>query len=111
MRTRRSLHGAIPGPMETFLALRGLRTLAVRLERAQASAADLAGRLEGRSGVHSVRYPGLADHPGHQLAARQMRGFGTMLAFELMATPRRPTACAERSSSSPPGPAWAGWSP
>ncbi|MDQ1359560.1 MAG: cystathionine gamma-synthase [Acidimicrobiaceae bacterium] len=83
LRTRRSLHGAIPGPMETFLALRGLRTLAVRLERSQASAADLAERLMGRHGVGGVLYPGLADHPGHKLAARQMRGFGTMLAFEV----------------------------
>jgi cystathionine gamma-synthase len=69
--------------METFLALRGLRTLAVRLERSQASAADLAQRLMGRHGVGGVLYPGLADHPGHKLAARQMRGFGTMLAFEV----------------------------
>jgi cystathionine gamma-synthase len=83
LRTRRSLHGAIPGPMEAFLALRGIRTLAVRLERAQASAALLAGRLRARPGVHGVRYPGLADHRGHALAARQMRGFGTMVAFEV----------------------------
>jgi cystathionine gamma-synthase len=83
LRTRRSLHGGIPGPMETFLALRGVRTLAVRLDRAQATAAQLAGHLRGRSGVSAVRYPGLADHPGHELAARQMRGFGTMLAFEV----------------------------
>ncbi len=83
LRTRRSLHGAIPGPMEAFLALRGIRTLAVRLERAQATAALLADRLRGRPGVHTVRYPGLADHPGHALAARQMRGFGTMVAFEV----------------------------
>jgi cystathionine gamma-synthase len=83
LRTRRSLHGAIPGPMETFLALRGLRTLAVRLERAQASAAELASRLLYRAGVSGVRYPGLPEHPGHQLAARQMRGFGTMVAFEV----------------------------
>jgi cystathionine gamma-synthase len=83
LRTRRSLHGAIPGPMETFLALRGVRTLAVRLERAQATAAELADHLVARSGVRGVRYPGLADHPGHELAVRQMRGFGTMLAFEV----------------------------
>jgi cystathionine gamma-synthase len=83
LRTRRSLHGAIPGPMETFLALRGIRTLAVRLERSQATAGDLAERLLARSGVAGVRYPGLPDHPGHKLAARQMRGFGTMLAFEV----------------------------
>lgn len=87
LRTRRSLHGAIPGPMETFLALRGLRTLAVRLDRAQSTAADLAERLVTRPGVTSVRYPGLPEHPGHKLAARQMRGFGTMLAFEIAGGP------------------------
>jgi cystathionine gamma-synthase len=84
LRNRRSLHGAIPGPMETFLALRGIRTLAVRLERSQATAADLAERLQARRGVTEVRYPGLPDHPGHKLAAHQMRGFGTMLAFEVV---------------------------
>jgi cystathionine gamma-synthase len=83
LQTRRSLHGAIPGPLETFLALRGIRTLAVRLDRSQTTAADLAERLLGRPNVSGVRYPGLPDHPGHQLAARQMRGFGTMLAFEV----------------------------
>lgn len=83
LRDRRSLHGAIPGPMETFLALRGLRTLAVRLARSQESALTLARRLLGRAGIHGVRYPGLADHPGHQLAASQMRGFGTMVSFEV----------------------------
>jgi len=54
----RKLHGAIPGPMETFLALRGLRTLAVRLDRAAATAADLAGRLAAHPAVEKVRYPG-----------------------------------------------------
>lgn len=83
LRTRRSLHGAIPGPMETFLALRGIRTLAVRLERSQATASLLAERLLERRGVRGVRYPGLAHHRGHDLAARQMRGFGTMVAFEV----------------------------
>jgi cystathionine gamma-synthase len=86
LRTRRSLHGAIPGPMETFLALRGVRTLAVRLERSQATAALLADRLLSRPGVSGVRYPGLAHHPGHDRAVRQMRGFGTMVAFEVAGT-------------------------
>ena len=85
LRLRRSLYGAIPGPMETFLALRGVRTLAVRVGRSQATAGVLATRLQSRPGVTGVRYPGLLDHPGHELAARQMRGFGTMLAFELAA--------------------------
>ncbi|HLY82135.1 MAG TPA: PLP-dependent transferase [Acidimicrobiales bacterium] len=81
---RRSLTGAIPGPFETLLALRGVRTLAVRIERSQATAAELANRLSVRKGVAGVRYPGLAHHLGHERARRQMRGFGTMLAFELV---------------------------
>jgi cystathionine gamma-synthase len=83
LRRRRSLHGAVAGPWEAWLALRGLRTLAVRLERAQATAADLAGRLAGHPLVTSVRYPGLPGHPGYELARRQMRGFGAMVAFEV----------------------------
>jgi cystathionine gamma-synthase len=81
--TRRSIYGGIPGTVETFLALRGLRTLGVRLERAQANAAELARRLAGRPGVLAVRYPGLPDSPGHQRALQQMNGFGTMVAFEV----------------------------
>jgi cystathionine gamma-synthase len=73
----------MPGPVESFLAVRGLRTLDVRLERAQANASELARRLLGRRGVSGVRYPGLSSHPGHELAKRQMAGFGTMLAFEV----------------------------
>jgi cystathionine gamma-synthase len=79
---RRSL-GAIPGPMEAWLALRGLRTLALRLERAQSNAAFLAQRLLEHPRVSLVRYPGLADDPGHERAAAQMSGFGAILAFEL----------------------------
>lgn len=79
----RTLHGAIPGPMEVFLALRGLRTLAVRLERSQHTAAELARRLATHPAVEIVRYPGLAGHPGHGLAARQMAGFGGVLAFDV----------------------------
>jgi len=60
LRSRRSLHGGIPGPVETFLALRGLRTLPVRLERAQATAAELARRLGEHPNVEKVRYPGFA---------------------------------------------------
>jgi cystathionine gamma-synthase len=80
---RRSVGGAVPGPLEAFLALRGLRTLPLRLERAQASAGELAGRLSAHPAVAAVRYPGLPGAPGHELAARQMQGFGTMLAFEV----------------------------
>lgn len=80
---RRSLHGAIPGPWEAWLVLRGMRTLDVRLERAQASAAFLADQLDRHAAVSAVRYPGLATHPGHRLAREQMTGFGTMISFEV----------------------------
>ncbi|MGW1339807.1 trans-sulfuration enzyme family protein [Kribbella sp. NPDC002412] len=79
---RRSL-GAIPGPMEAWLALRGLRTLALRLERAQSNAAFLAERLLEHPRVSRVRYPGLPTDPGHARAAAQMSGFGAILSFEL----------------------------
>jgi cystathionine gamma-synthase len=79
---RRSL-GAIPGPMEAWLALRGLRTLALRLDRAQSNAAYLAERLRGHPKVSRVRYPGLPDDPGHDRAAAQMSGFGAILSIEL----------------------------
>ena len=78
---RRLLHGAIPGPVEAFLALSGLRTLAVRMERAQANAGELARRLAAHPAVAQVLYPGLATHPGHALAGRQMAGFGSILSF------------------------------
>jgi cystathionine gamma-synthase len=93
---RRSLTGAIPGPMESFLALRGLRTLPARLERAQASAAEIAARLVGHRAATDVRYPGLPEHPGHPLAARQMGGFGTMVAFEAAAGPEAAEAVCAR---------------
>jgi len=79
----RSLHGAVAGPMEAWLALRGLRTLPLRLERAQDNAGELARRLEAHPAVGRVRYPGLPNDPGHALAGRQMDGFGAMLCFEL----------------------------
>ena len=79
----RSLCGAVPGPMETFLALRGMRTLAVRIDKAQANAGELARRLAAHPEVNRVRYPGLPTDPGHTRAARQMSGFGAMLSFEV----------------------------
>jgi len=84
LRYQRANAGAIPGQLETWLALRGLRTLDVRLRRQIASADRLAERLGDFPGVVRVHYPGLADHPQHDLAARQMAGgFGAMLAIEL----------------------------
>lgn len=83
MRIRRSLHGASLGPFEAWLTLRGLRTLALRLERSQASAALLAERLVAHPTVTMVRYPGLRSDPGHALALRQMRGFGAVVSFDV----------------------------
>jgi methionine-gamma-lyase len=70
-------------PHQAFLVHRGLKTLALRLERAQASAQRIAAWLEARPEVTWVRYVGLPSHPQHQLAKRQMRGFGAMISFEL----------------------------
>ncbi|HUY09407.1 MAG TPA: PLP-dependent transferase [Candidatus Dormibacteraeota bacterium] len=84
LRYQRTNAGAIPGQLETWLALRGLRTLDVRLRRQTATAAFLAQCLQRFPGVLRVHYPGLVDHPQHELAARQMSGgFGAMLAVEL----------------------------
>ena len=80
---RRRILGAIPGPMEAWLALRGMRTLSLRLERAQQNAAFLAARLNEHPRVSRVRYPGLPDDPGHARAAAQMSGFGAVLSIEL----------------------------
>ena len=79
----RKLHGAIPGTMEAYLVLRGIRTLPVRLERAQANAAVLAERLAAHPTVARVYYPGLASDPGHPVAARTMAGFGSLISVEL----------------------------
>ena len=82
LREYRHRNGNVPGALESFLALRGLRTLSVRLERAQATTADLAHRLVDHPAVAHVRYPGLPGHPGAELAAQQMSGPGTVLAIE-----------------------------
>ncbi|ROS73558.1 PLP-dependent aspartate aminotransferase family protein [Cellulomonas sp. PhB143] len=78
-RAYRTLHGSIAGPWEVWLALRGMRTLALRVERSQATAAELARRLAEHPAVAEVRHPSLPDDPGHERAARTMRGFGSVL--------------------------------
>ena len=75
--------GAVPGPMDCFLTLRGIKTLAVRMDRACDNAEAIVDLLQGHSAVSRVRYPGLADHPGHEAAAKQMSRFGGMVSFEL----------------------------
>lgn len=90
----RTIHGSIPGPMECFLALRGLRTLDVRVQRAQANALEIALRLRAHPAVTRVHYPGLPDDPGHDVARRQMIGFGALLSFVLADAAAADAACA-----------------
>ena len=75
--------GAVAGPFDSFLALRGLKTLALRMERHCANALAIADHLAGHKHVARVHYPGLASHPQHALARRQMNGFGGMVTMEL----------------------------
>jgi cystathionine gamma-lyase len=78
--------GAIQGPFDSFLALRGLKTLALRMERHCASALKIAQWLERHPKVRRVYYPGLESHPQHSLAKKQMRAFGGMISAELEGT-------------------------
>lgn len=75
--------GAVPGPMDCFLALRGTKTLHLRMERHCTNAMAVAEFLNSHPKVDAVHYPGLADHPGHAIAEKQMDGFGGMISFEL----------------------------
>lgn len=77
--------GAIPGPFEAWLALRGLRTFALRMQRSQENAMELAKRLEKDPRVLKVRFPGLASDPYHERAKSFMKGFGAMISFEVKA--------------------------
>lgn len=81
LRGRRRLHGAAPGPWEAWLVLRGIRTLALRVERSQHNAGELARRLRAHPGVEAVHYPGLPDDPGHERMRRQMAGPGFVVSF------------------------------
>ena len=75
--------GAVPGPMDCYLVLRGIKTLAVRMQRHGETAAELARRLQGAAGVQRVHYPGLPSHPQHALCRRQMPSGGGMISVEL----------------------------
>jgi cystathionine beta-lyase/cystathionine gamma-synthase len=75
--------GAVPGPFDCWLVLRGLKTLAIRMERHSENARAVAAFLAEHAAVERVLYPGLADHPGHEVAARQMRDFGGMISFQV----------------------------
>ncbi len=75
--------GAILSPLDSFLTLRGTKTLQVRMDRHEANARALAAFLDGHPKVRRVFYPGLAHHPGHDVQRRQASGFGAMIAFDL----------------------------
>ena len=87
MATYRTVHGAIAGPWEVWLALRGLRTLALRVERAQDNAAVLAWRLTRHPRVAEVRHPSLPDDPGHVRASRLLRGYGSIIGLRPVGGP------------------------
>ena len=74
--------GAVPGPMDCFLALRGTKTLAVRMKQHEENARELAKYLAQHPRLESVNYPGLPDHPQHELAKKQARGFGALISFD-----------------------------
>jgi len=88
LRRWRSQVGAIPGPFEAWLAHRSLATLDLRLERSSANALALAHALRSHPDVADVRHPGLPDHPGHAVAARQMARFGPLVGFTLPSAER-----------------------
>lgn len=86
--------GAVAGPFDAWLTLRGLKTLAVRMDRHQSNAAAVADFLAGHPAVTEVLYPGLASHPGHDVASRQMRGFGGMVSFRAGSEAKALDVCA-----------------
>jgi cystathionine gamma-synthase len=81
--TYRKILGGVMDPMSAFLTLRGLRTLDLRVQRQNENAMQIAEFLETQDKVKAVHYPGLASHPDHEIAQRQMTGFGGMLSFEI----------------------------
>jgi len=92
LREARELGGATPGALESYLCLRGLRTLPLRLERAQHNAGVLAERLSDHADVSEVRYPGLTSHPQHQRSRDTLAGAGFMLTFRVRGGARRADA-------------------
>jgi cystathionine gamma-synthase len=81
MKFHQNAAGGVPGPFDVWLALRGIKTLAIRMERHSENAQAVAEFLAGHPAVERVFYPGLADHPGHDVAKRQMRGYSGMVSF------------------------------
>ncbi len=90
--------GAIPGPLDCYLIMRGIRTLAVRMDRHQENAAKVAAMLSTHPRIERVWYPGLATHPNHKVALDQMRGFGGMVSVEVAGGAAAATAFVERTA-------------
>ena len=78
--------GAVPSPFDCWLTLRGLKTLELRMQRHEENAIAIANSLKGHPLVRQVYFPGLPEHPGHEIAKKQMTGFGGMVSFELAGT-------------------------
>ena len=95
---RRVRNGGTIGGMEAYLAIRGARSLALRMEKAMANAAVLAERLEAHRQIARVRYPGLPSHETHDHARKFMEGFGAMMSFELVGTGERASAFVESAT-------------
>ena len=94
--------GAVPGPFDAYLTMRGLKTLVLRMQRHSENAAAVAEFLDGHPSVDTVLYPGLPSHPGHQVAARQMHGFGGMVSVRMKGGRRAAEAlCADTESVHP----------
>lgn len=93
---RRTITGGTIGALESFLTLRGARTLALRLEKAQANAQTLAERLDAHDQIEVVRYPGLPNHPTHDVASTFMSGFGAVMSFDPVGGGNRASALCDR---------------
>ncbi|HEY7271970.1 MAG TPA: cystathionine gamma-synthase [Actinoplanes sp.] len=89
--------GAVNGPFDAWLTLRGIRTLGVRMDRHCANAERIAAYLDGHRAVRQVLYPGLESHPGHETAAKQMRRFGGMVSFRVAGGPEQAIAVCNRA--------------
>ena len=89
--------GGVPGPFDCFLTMRGVKTLAARMREHEHNARALVAYLDGHEDVEQLYYPGLPAHPQHELAKRQMRGFGGMVSFVLRGGPQRAAAFASKT--------------
>ncbi|CAM5738574.1 cystathionine gamma-synthase [Streptomyces hirsutus] len=99
--------GAVAGPFDSWLVLRGAKTLSVRMDRHSENATKVADMLSRHARVTSVLYPGLPEHPGHEVAAEQMRSFGGMISFRVEGGENRPSRSATGPRSSRSASPWA----